>query len=1718
MAAPRGPALTAPAEVLGQRYKILSPLGAGGMGAVFVALDAWREGCQVALKRAPLGDASVRQSLEHEFEWLCRLRHPNVIAARDFGSCASAGAVFYTMDLADGVPLPAAAAPLSLHDRAELLAQLCRALAYVHGRGVVHADVKGENVIVREERAQGRARRVATLVDFGLSVPVGSPRRATGGFSGTLTHAAPELGRGDDPADPRIDLYALGATAFQVLAGRLPFEHADPLALLQAHRQEAPPPLRSVAPAVPAPVAAVVDRLLAKDPALRPASALALGAAISAAWPDIPLETLDSSLAHARATSLVGVDPVRGALEALLQRAADPREGGTRTALLVGAAGTGKTRLLSELRDLAKLRRIGTLWGSAAGGRARGEPYAVLVEPLRDALHVLGLGSEVVRERLPELVKIDPALTRLTGVAPSVALPMDDERLRLARAVWDVLQAVATRPALVVLDDVHELGDEAAWVVGYLVRNVALSAARGRPVRLGVVAAARPGGPPLPVGQAGPLALESLDVPSLDPAGTRALLASMFVGLERLDEIASRIHAGVGGVAGLAEQWCAALVRSGALWREPDGWRADLRHAAFARPPTGMVEAIADSLASLDAEAVDLLRLLALLPQELHVRDLAALTSSMPADLGRPLETLQRSELVRVVPRPDGRFAAIASAVVREAVLRGDDPEDRSRRAGSWLDRVRELGLLDAASRAAMAQQAGRPAEAAAEWRRALDEAAGRRDAARAEAHAERLAAVTSGSERRRALRGRAEWLLELDRVDQAESCVTAAAPPAAEAEDTERMEHARIEALVLQRRGRFAHALERIELVLSLAPAGHAERTTAARLRGALMSQLGMPAADDVLGDLVSAAPTPEERRRALLVVGAHHLRRQRHAEAIRVLDELARDAGGDAVLEASCANNQGVAALRQHDLKGAARHFARAVSLRERAVLRSAMAGTLTNLALVELERGRPSHAVKHLHAALEIKEETGDHHGQGLCHANIAVVGMVRHDVVSARRHALVALELLARVESPMIASTCELTLAGCDLLVGRHAEAAARSQDAWSLAERAGLPRQALAARLLACEAALRQRRRPTPGVLRELEVLAGRSEGGEHETERLEALVLLAQGLVGTLEPWPDDDAAPPDATDWSRALEHAREAQRIAEAQLNPHLRLLARTAVASILLADPAQAEASLAEAASELAAARAEVGGASGRGWRVALASAEGLLAWRRGDVERAEAGLEDALRQVRHWLSLVPRAEREAFLADERRACLRAALVRVRGEKLRRSAAGRFFDVLERPRPDAAEEGASPAELARQLARAKQEASRLREVISVTRNLNALEPVRELLDRILEGVLKFMNAERAVIVLAEGGRLDVAATRDRRGRPVERGELAISRSVLAEVVRTQVPVLTSDARTDARFHSKESVLQLDLRSVLVAPMVGDRRVLGAIYIDNPHATGVFTERDLDLLALFAAQAAVAVENARLHATRLQKDLLDQELAIARNIQIGLLPRNLPSTPYYRVAAAMEPARDIGGDYYDVIDMPGGSCRLAIGDVSGKGVPAGLFMVMARTILRSVATPRVPLVEAVALANDALAAQIEDDKFMTLLVLEPTPDGRAVRTCSAGHEPPVLFRRSTGRAEVLPGGGLALGIFPGIRDRLEERSVETHPGDLLVCYSDGVTECRAPDGSMFGRDRLVRVVQAAARQGADGALAEIRREVEAFRAGAERSDDVTLLLLETR
>ena len=271
-------------------------------------------------------------------------------------------------------------------------------------------------------------------------------------------------------------------------------------------------------------------------------------------------------------------------------------------------------------------------------------------------------------------------------------------------------------------------------------------------------------------------------------------------------------------------------------------------------------------------------------------------------------------------------------------------------------------------------------------------------------------------------------------------------------------------------------------------------------------------------------------------------------------------------------------------------------------------------------------------------------------------------------------------------------------------------------------------------------------------------------------------------------------------------------------------------------------------------------------------------------------------------------------------------------------------------------------------------------------------------------------------------------------------------------------------------------------------------------------------FTSDELAFAAALANQAVISLENAWLIEETIEKRRLEEELAIAKSIQNRLFPKVIPTIEGYELSARSTPTRHVGGDYYDTIDLGAAGVLLAIADVSGKGVPAALLMSNVQATLRALAAPGMDLAACAARINEIIYANTDFNKYATFFygILEPASG--VLTYTNAGHNPPMLLR-STGALELLETGGLPVGLMPGAA--YEWASVGIGAGDLLVLYTDGVTEAESAGAEEYGTDRLEQLVRDGATGSADALLCRIADDVTTFSTGMPQADDITMMVL---
>jgi serine phosphatase RsbU (regulator of sigma subunit) len=388
-------------------------------------------------------------------------------------------------------------------------------------------------------------------------------------------------------------------------------------------------------------------------------------------------------------------------------------------------------------------------------------------------------------------------------------------------------------------------------------------------------------------------------------------------------------------------------------------------------------------------------------------------------------------------------------------------------------------------------------------------------------------------------------------------------------------------------------------------------------------------------------------------------------------------------------------------------------------------------------------------------------------------------------------------------------------------------------------------------------------------------------------------------------------------------------------------------------------------------------------------------------------------------------------------------------------------------------------------------------------------------ETLRQVARLVFEAVPADRCIIMLRDeqGGELRprVAELRDAKG---EVGEVRVSRTIVEEVVGQGRSVLTSDAQHDPRFKSATVTIQ-GIRSVLAVPLGVGESIFGMIYADSPLAEARFREDHLKVLTTLGSVAAIRVENARLIEEHLQRERMERELSLAREIQQRFQPDAAPNVPGYELQGISFPSYEIGGDYYDFIQRPDGRHIIALGDVSGKGTSAALLMSSLHAAIHAQVASHHSLVETIMAVNRYLEANTPSNRFVTLFYAELDPATGSLSFVNAGHNPPLIVH-AAGTVEKLAAGGPPLGIMLGVP--YSEGRTQLQHGDALVIYSDGVTETINPAGEEFGPDRLTDVVQANIESSAAGLRDKIEAALTRFAQGTPAVDDVTLVIVKRR
>ncbi len=385
-----------------------------------------------------------------------------------------------------------------------------------------------------------------------------------------------------------------------------------------------------------------------------------------------------------------------------------------------------------------------------------------------------------------------------------------------------------------------------------------------------------------------------------------------------------------------------------------------------------------------------------------------------------------------------------------------------------------------------------------------------------------------------------------------------------------------------------------------------------------------------------------------------------------------------------------------------------------------------------------------------------------------------------------------------------------------------------------------------------------------------------------------------------------------------------------------------------------------------------------------------------------------------------------------------------------------------------------------------------------------------LNEVLNLILDSLHQVVTYDAGGIYLVDPDTSDIIAVTTRGYDPAmeKKAELKFGEGIVGWVAKHQEPVIVDDVRRDERYlNARDST-----RSEIVVPLTAAGKIVGILNLESDEASA-FTRDDLKLIKTFGSQAALSIERAKLHAELLEKRRLEYELELARKIQRFFLPDRLPDIENFDLSAVNIPSEQVGGDYYDVIPISPGQWGLVIADVFGKGIPASLVMASFIASLLAEIRNNYSISTILRKVNRLIWESVEPERCVTACYGVLDSKARVLTYSNAGHLQPVLIGKSGYRR--LSKGGMLLGALE--ETAYEEERVYLESGDVLLFFTDGLTEAENSDGEAFGEERLIEIATSVIDRPCADIVRSIHRAIMIYCQG-KLSDDFTLLVAKAR
>ena len=393
-----------------------------------------------------------------------------------------------------------------------------------------------------------------------------------------------------------------------------------------------------------------------------------------------------------------------------------------------------------------------------------------------------------------------------------------------------------------------------------------------------------------------------------------------------------------------------------------------------------------------------------------------------------------------------------------------------------------------------------------------------------------------------------------------------------------------------------------------------------------------------------------------------------------------------------------------------------------------------------------------------------------------------------------------------------------------------------------------------------------------------------------------------------------------------------------------------------------------------------------------------------------------------------------------------------------------------------------------------------------------ITSTQSLKKIVELIVQRCIKHLKVEQGVVMLLDEQDAEKPFQTMIRKQDSSHNILPyrFDSQVTGWMLKNKAPLLINNLKSDSRFKFVDEI-DLPVKTLLSVPMLLKGKMIGLLTLFNKKSESGFSNDDQRLLSIIAAQSAHVIEHARLLQKEQELLRLEEEYRMAKEIQLNILPKQIPTIDGYDIFALNIPAREVGGDYYDFIKLTGDKIALCLGDITGKGLPAAMLMANLQATLRGQALTQKNVCDNIKNSNLLLLNSTAGNRFATLFFGELDFVNHTLTYCNAGHDAPISILQN--KITRLPEGGLLMGCFDFAEYEQVDKQIE--PGELLLIYSDGVTEAMNGNNEEFSEDKLLNILRSNVNLSAKELIEKIVSEVKTHSIKVEQSDDITLMVL---